>query len=177
MVTIFRRVSILLALIACLAASSSPAAAQATCKGVKVNDFPAAVCCSASKGTGCVRNAEDCKLLEGTAKSSDAACNKGFPGYSGRVARAPEVDCSRFKMDAAWIADKGFNKTGGRECTKHYTCGLRPGTSLTSPVSSACKAAFMPLTSLVTGTCTDSKCSDCRAGLPPDKCTVSLVKK
>jgi hypothetical protein len=78
--------------------------AAANCKGVAVKDLPAKICCTGSKGTGCVAELVDCERLGGSQVKSGAepACNKVFPGYTGHVVAVPEIDCSLIKVDTAW---------------------------------------------------------------------------
>jgi hypothetical protein len=149
-------------------------AALLNCKDVKVNNLAAPLCCATNKDTGCVRNAEDCKLLGGTEKTSVApACNKGFPGYAGQVAK-PANDCSIVKVDADWTAAKGFKKLKNGQCEIIYDCVLK--SAVPPPFSIVCEPAF-PVSQARTGTCTDAKCTDCKATPPGTKCTVRYVQK
>lgn len=151
--------------------------AAANCKGVAVKDLPAKICCTGSKGTGCVAELVDCERLGGSQVKSGAepACNKVFPGYTGHVVAVPEIDCSLIKVDTAWTAEKGFKNEGGGKCTVLYNCLVK--SRVPDPPSGLCKPVAAQDKSFVSGTCTDAKCTDCKAPFPTAKCTVSFVKK
>jgi hypothetical protein len=150
-------------------------AAPVNCKEVKINNLTVPVCCVANKDAGCVKNAEDCKLLGGTEKATpESACDKGFPGYTGQVARTPAIDCSSVKVDAVWTAAKGFKKLRNGQCEIIYDCALK--SAVPQQISIACEPAF-PVSQARAGTCTDAKCNDCKPNPPETKCTVHYVKK
>jgi hypothetical protein len=160
------------------AKEKAAAAGPQNCKGVKVSNLSAGVCCTSSKGTGCVITGEDCKRLNGTEKTSpEAGCNKEFPGYTGHVTIAPSFVCADVKVATEWRLDKKFDKESSGKCKRSYTCAIKSSISLPSPVTTLCREVRSLDVAFVRSTCTDAQCSDCKATPPDDRCTITFVNK
>jgi hypothetical protein len=160
-------------------AEKEQAKAAGNCKGVKVKGDFAEVCCTASKGTGCVAQTEDCLRLGGTEVTAGAvsACNKVFPGYTGHTAiRSGETNCSQLNTDNTTWTAKEFTKFGNGQCRRTYACVLK--SPLQEPFSALCRLERLdPASSQSPGTCTDPKCSDCKSPPPSAKCRASFVQR
>lgn len=160
-------------------AEKEQAKAAGNCKGVKIKGDFAEVCCTASKGTGCVAQTEDCLRLGGTEVKAGAvpACNKVFPGYTGHVAiKSGETNCSKLNTDNTTWKAKEFTKLANGQCRRTYMCVLT--SPLQEPFSALCRLEKLdPAFSQPQGTCTDAKCSDCKAPYPTTKCTAYFVQR
>jgi hypothetical protein len=115
----------------------------------------------------CTGNVLECCVVNGQ--------NLGSCRTLADVGTSGKTNCETFNGDkyVVWKAEHFTRKDNGK-CLTTFSCV----STLQEPFSALCKVKPVDgLYSIVEGSCTDAKCSDCRANPPAAKCTATFVQK